>query len=63
MVIGKQRKQDELIKGILDLIKSKGWTAHCDEEDISEITQIHVAEDKNDYCSTIINIKHYCFIK
>lgn len=59
MVIGKQRKQDELIKGILDLIKSKGWTAHCDEEDISEITQINVTEDKDDYCSTIINIEFF----
>lgn len=58
MVIGKQRKQNELIKGILDLIKSKGWTAHYDEEDISEITQIHITEDK-DYCSTIINIEFF----
>ena len=58
MVENKQQKQDELVKDIIDLIERKGWTSHCDDEDISNITQIHVTEDK-DYTNTIINIEFF----
>ena len=58
MVNNKQKKQEELIKNIIDLIESKGWTAYCDDEEISDITEIHVTEDKN-YSNTIINIEFF----
>lgn len=58
MVENMQEKQDKLIEDIINLIKEKGYYAHLDDEDISELSQIHVTENE-DYSSTIINIEFF----
>ena len=58
MVENMQEKQNKLIEDIINLIKEKGYYAHLDDEDISELSQIHVTENE-DYFSTIINIEFF----
>ena len=54
----KQKKQNELIEDIINLIKEKGYYAYLDDENISDLSQIHVTENK-DYASRLINIEFF----